>query len=401
MARSLDELPRVEWPDASGRDSYEIIREVRKTTPFVRGPFMGLVLGLRYAQLETVMGEKTRQLETETKLLQGITSGPIFDFVDWAMLTANGDAHRRRRAPIQRTFAFKLMDAMRPKAAALTEDLVRPHIGAGPVDFLSEIATQIPARIIADILGVPRSDLPVFLRWVGDTGTALGLVPADRRAEIEQSLTEFNVYVAGLLADRRARPRDDFLSEYVAATAEAGDLSDGEIRTQVIGLILAGSDTTRNSMCMILSRLLQHPEQWRALCGDPDGLKRGAVSEGLRYDSVISGVPRVVVTPFELDGYDFPAGALVSVSLLAAMRDPELYAEPDRFDIFRTDHPRWHPVFGAGAHRCAGEALARAELEEAVAAIARLAPKSALVGKPPELLPGGIRQVDAMQVAFR
>lgn len=101
-----------------------------------------------------------------------------------------------------------------------------------------------------------------------------------------------------------------------------------------------------------------------------------------------------------VDGYRVPVGTPIAVSLLSALRDPDVYADPDAFDIRRADHPKWHPIFGAGAHRCVGEALARAEMEETLATIARLAPKTSLVGDFPKLAPGPIRQVGAMQVAF-
>jgi cytochrome P450 len=102
----------------------------------------------------------------------------------------------------------------------------------------------------------------------------------------------------------------------------------------------------------------------------------------------------------EIDGYLVPAGTPIAVSLLSAMRDPEVYANPDRFDITRTDHPRWHPIFGGGAHRCLGEALAKAEMEETLATIARLAPSTELIGEVPRPAPGAIRQVGEMRVAF-
>jgi cytochrome P450 len=186
----------------------------------------------------------------------------------------------------------------------------------------------------------------------------------------------------------------------VQQTARDGELNEDEIRTQIVGLILAGSDTTRGSLCMTLAHLLRHPEQWRAFCADPDGLKRGVVDEGLRYEPIVSGIPRIAVTDLEIDGYRVPAGTPVAVSLLSILRDPDVYADPDTFNIFRTDHPRWHPIFGAGAHRCVGEALARAEMEEVLATIARLAPNTELVGEFPRLEPGAIRQVVGMQVAF-
>ncbi|HYD72606.1 MAG TPA: cytochrome P450, partial [Candidatus Binatia bacterium] len=286
------------------------------------------------------------------------------------------------------------------KAAALAAELVEPRIGAGPIDFVNEIAAQVPARIIADILGIPRSDLPVFMRWIADTAESLGFVDLSRREQIEQSLVEFNAYVEGLLSVRRQEPRGDFLSNYVHTTQAEGQLSDAEIRTQVLGLILAGSDTTRGSLCLTLAHLLRHPDQWSAFCADPDGLKKGVVAEGLRYDPIVSGVPRVALRDLEIDGFLVPAGTPIAVSLLSALRDPEVYAEPDKFDIARSDHPRWHPIFGGGAHRCLGEALARAEMEETLATIARLAPNTELVGAAPKPAPGAIRQVDQMRVAF-
>lgn len=359
-----------------------------------------MVLALRHRHLDLVMSDVTRRIETEDKVMQGITAGPLFEFQKAAMLFANGEEHRRRRAPVQRTFAFKLMEAMRPKAAALAGELVRARLNAGPVDFDGEIAEQIPARIIAEILGIPRSDLPVFLTWIADTAQALGFIDVARRPQIEASLVAFADYVDGLLEDRRRAPKGDFLSDYVETTAQGEQLSAIEIRTQVIGLILAGADTTRGSLCMTLAQLLRHPSQWRAFCEDPDGLKRGLVSEGLRYEPVITALPRVAAKDFDLDGYHVPAGTLIALSLTSALRDEEIFAEPDRFDIMRGDHPKWHPIFGAGPGRCVGEALARAELEETLAAIAKLAPNTTLVGDFPKLKLQAVRQVDQMRVSF-
>jgi cytochrome P450 family 103 len=398
--RPLSEAPEIAFDPGGEVDPHEYLKAMRAQTPIARTP-MGLVIALRHRHLELITSDATRQLETETKVMQGITSGPIWDITTTGMLLANGETHARRRGPVAKTFAFKLMDAMRPKAAALAAELIEPRIGAGPIDFVNEIAAQIPARIIADILGIPRSDLPVFMRWIADTAASLGFIDLDRREQIEKSLVEFNAYVEGLLEQRRQEPREDFLSNYVRTTHDEGALSEAEIRTQILGLILAGSDTTRGSLCLILAHLLKHPEQWRAFCADPDGLKKGVVAEGLRYDPVIPGIPRVAKNDLEIDGFLVPAGTPIAVSLLSAMRDPDVYAEPDRFDITRTDHPRWHPIFGGGAHRCLGEALAKAEMEETLATIARMAPNTELIGDVPKPAAGAIRQVGAMQVAFR
>ncbi len=401
--KSHNDIPVLEWEAMESQSSYATFRELRASTPLVRVPMgMGsMILSLRARNVDAIVSpENTRQLETEMKMMQGVFDGPIFDFVAQVMLFANGDMHRRRRQPVARTFAFKLMEAMRPKATAIAAELIEERLGKEPIDYLHEIAAQIPARIIADVLGIPRSDLPVFLNWISDTAESIGFIDIERRGDIEKSLVEFNAYVDGLLADRRARPRSDFLSDYVAATAAAGEMTEGEIRAQVVGLILAGSDTTRNSMCMTLYQLLNHPDQWRAFCADPDGLKKQAAEEGLRFEPVVSGIPRVALADMEIDGYLIPAGTLIAVSILSVLRDPDIYANPETFDIHRIDQQRWHLAFGAGAHRCAGEALARVELEETLATIARLAPGTRLIGEAPKLNPGAIRTVDQMQVVF-
>jgi cytochrome P450 len=401
--KSYADIPTVDFeqnsPEAS---SYDMFNKWREETPLVKVPigFGHMVLALRARTVEQIVGSETRQLETESKILQGVFDGPIYDFIAQVMLFANGETHMRRRQPVARTFAFKLMEAMRPKAAAIAAEIINDHLGKGPFDYVQEFAAQIPARIIADILGIPRSDLPVFMQWISDTAEAIGFIDVSRRPQIEESLVAFNAYVDKLLADRRANPRGDFLSDYVAATAASGDMTEGEIRAQVVGLILAGSDTTRNAMCMTLFQLLQHPEQWRALCADPDGLKKKASEEGLRFEPVVSGIPRVAIEDMAVEGYLIPGGAMMAVSLLSVLRDPDVYANPNSFDIHRTDQQRWHLAFGAGAHRCAGEALARVELEEVLAAIARLAPNTRIVGQPPKLNPGAIRTVDQMRVEF-
>jgi cytochrome P450 len=398
--RSVSDLPEVDFQSNQAYDPFPVLKMLRERSPLVRTP-MGVILALHHRHLDLLTQDATRQLETETKLMQGIASGPIYDFVSSVMLFANGEAHRRRRTPVVRTFAFKLMESMRARATALAEELVAAHLGKGPFDFIEEIAAQIPARIIAEILGIPLSDLPIFLQWIKASGEALGFVNLARREEIEASLIAFHAYVADLLADRRAAPRGDFLSDYVEATAKDGEMSEAEVRAQIVGLILAGSDTTRGSLCMTLARMLDNPDQWAAFCADPDGLKKAVVDEGLRYEPIVNGIPRLTLQEIELDGYTIPKGAIIAISLLSALRDPEVYADPDAFNIYRTDHPRWHPIFGGGAHRCVGEALARAEMEETLAVIARLAPQAKLIGDLPQLSPGAIRQIDQMRVELR
>lgn len=336
----------------------------------------------------------TRQIELEKMAAMGVSAGPVYDYFANALLFANGAAHARRRGPLVRAFAFPVMAAMRPHVRRVAETLIRPHVGS-EVDFLAEIAGPLPARIVAGIIGAPDADIPYFSALVHDAMKALSRlsgVPAE-----EAKLGELSDYVEGLLADRRAAPKDDFLTSY-AANAETAGMSAAEARAQIVAVILAGSDTTRMALCSTFAQLLLHPDQWAAFRADPEGLKAAVAAEGLRFDPVVGSLPRVAMTDLQLGGTEVSAGTVLAPSVIGALRDPAVYAHPDQFDIRRTDHPRYHPVFGAGAHRCLGEALARIELEEALAALATIAPGAALIGDPPRLFGlTAARSIDRME----
>ena len=389
------DLPRVE-KRPEGQSDHDFVETWRARGPMAVDRY-GFFWTFSHAQmLACTDPATTRQVETETVRVRGITEGPIFRYFDNALLFANGRVHQARRRPLARTFAFKLMEGMRGAAREVTEGLVRPRLGE-EIDFLGEVAGPLPARIIAAILGIPDADVPWFSTRVYSAMRTLSLRSDEVLAEAGASLAELDDYVDRLLDARRAAPREDFLTDYARGVADSG-LSADEVRAQITSVILAGADTTRMALCSTLSQLLRRPEQWRALCEDPDGLKRGAAAEGLRFDPVIGSLPRVAIREFELSGVRVPEGTVLAPLVIAALRDPAVYAEPGRFDILRDDHPRYHPVFGAGAHRCLGEALARAELEEALAVLAREAPGSELVRAPVLRGLSGARGIDAMRV---
>lgn len=395
---TMTALPAIPLDLPPGTDIYAFHNKIREASPLALGP-NNMIFAMRYKHFELITSPRTRQWEDEALAAQGIKSGPLHRANRDGVLFSNGDTHQRRRAPMARTFAFKLMDGMRPHIAELVSGIVQENLDKGPIDFLNLVAAQLPARIIAEILGVPREELPKFLSFIPLAAESLGPLHPGRREAIDENQVAFDAYIDGLIASRRNAPRKDFLTELIAESGTGG-LTEGELRMQINALILAGSDTTRGTLCMTLSTLLQHPEQWREFCANPDGLKKNVVQEGLRFEPVVEGIPRIAIEPIEIDGHTVPEGGMLLFCVVSALRDPEVYKNPDTFDIHRTDHPKWHPIFGAGAHRCLGEALARAELEEALVAIAKLAPNTRLVGSPPKLSHLGLRQVDQMMVAF-
>ena len=151
-----------------------------------------------------------------------------------------------------------------------------------------------------------------------------------------------------------------FLSRFLAEAEAAGDLTSEEVVVQLVQMIIGGTDTTRVAGAMQAALLLQHPQQWAAVRRDPR-LIPAAVAEALRYEPSVGSAGRVAREASDLDGSVVPAGSMILLSTLSALRDEAAFHDPDTFDIRRADLPRLHPIFGGGAHRCIGEALARIE----------------------------------------
>jgi cytochrome P450 len=382
-------------------DPHGVFRRYRHLTPLLKRENVGYI-AIRAADMEPLAFDpRTRQIETEQLAARGIHSGPLVELWSNSMLFANGGEHRRRRAPMSRAFAFKLIEEMRPRIRAAALAIIEQHVQAGELDFLGDFASAIPARIIANILGIPAADVPHFTELVYSVSRSLSISYA--RSEIQgmqDSARQLMTYVDGLLGARGAALNNEFLATFLMTVSDAGNLSATEILSQIVTIIIAGSDTTRGAIAVQVALLLQHREQWDAVCADP-ALIPGAVSESLRYEPVVGSIPRFTLEDIEMDGYLVPRNSILSLSTLSAMRDPGQYVDPDRFNIRRTDHPRRHLIFGLGVHRCLGEILARAELEESLAALVNRLPQLQLAGKPPSLQGhGGIRRIDGMRVQW-
>ena len=382
-------------------DPHGIFRSYRPLTPLLKRGNAGYI-AIRAADIEPLAFDpRTRQIETEQLSVRGIHSGPLVELWSNSMLFSNGGGHRQRRAPMSRAFAFKLIEEMRPRIRAAARDILQQHLQAGELDFLDGFASLIPAHIIANVLGIPTADVPHFTELVYSVSRSLSISFAQAEIQsMQDSARQLMEYVNELLGSRGAALSNEFLASYLKTATEAGTLSAAEILSQIVTIIIAGSDTTRGAIAMQVALLLQHREQWDAVCADP-ALIPGAVSESLRYEPVVGSIPRFTLEDIEIDGYVVPRNNILSLSTISAMRDPAQYADPDRFNIRRTDHPRRHLIFGLGVHRCLGEMLARAELEESLAALVSLLPHLELAGEPPSLQGhGGIRRIDRVRVQW-
>ena len=380
-------------------DPHAAYREARALGPLV-GFRDGSLMAIRAADVTRLLGDRrVRQVGVEGMQAAGVPKGPFLDWARETLLLSHGRDHVRRRTPLARAFAFPVMNALRPAIRRAAERLVADWPEGGEVELRDAFAAQLPARTIAEILGLPEADVPEFTRLVYQMaeGLTFGARPEDY-PPVQEAAAGLRDYVAGLLADRRAKPRGDFLSDYVARVDADDDLSESEKIVQIVTVIIGGADTTRAAMTALVSLLMDHRAQWEAVCADP-ALAAGAVAEGLRFEPSVGSVAVITEEPVEVGDRSVPAWRVLSLSMMSAMRDPELYADPETFDIRRADHPRLHLVFGGGPHRCLGEALARAELEEGLIALTRTWPGLRRAGPPVRMSGvGGIRSASRLTV---
>lgn len=396
QARSLRSPPVVD-PAAFRPDPHAGFARYR---PVYRVIDLGedLPVVTRHADVVALMTDpRTRQVELEPLALRGVTEGRLFEFYANSMLFSNPPKHAIRRRPVARAFALKVVQAWRPHIRRLVCELIDAVDNPLDFDFLETIAAPLPSRLIARIIGAPEEDAGGFAPLVYVMSRGLGAFRPGDLPSIERAAGELYHYLDELIEDRRRSPRDDFLSAYVRCADETGEMSAMEVLIQIVSIVLAGSDTTRFALTMLVALLLKHPEQWQRVCHDEAAIG-GAVLEGLRFEPPVGALGRVLEEAIEIDGLYFPAGTALSLSILSAQRDEEVYAAAGSFDISRTDHPKWSISFGLGSHRCLGEALARAELEEPLFVISRRMPDLELRGNPPVAKGhGGLRGTTAMR----
>jgi len=281
--------------------------------------------------------------------------------------------HARTRALLAPCFSARRMEALRPRVEALVDELLDAMAGAPPADLHEALSFPLPALVICELLGVPAGDRELFRAWSRD------IAGLHDRARASASLADLNGYMDRLVARRRARPRDDVVSELCAA----GGLDDGEVARLAAVLLFAGHETTAVRIDLGVALLLVHPEQWATLRRDPT-LLESASEEVLRASGTGgAGVPRYARCDVEIGGVTVRAGDAVLLDRGAANHDERVFADPDRFDVTRRPNP--HLAFGHGSRFCAGAPLAKIELRAALGRLAARLPTLRLA-VPPERL---------------
>jgi cytochrome P450 len=249
-----------------------------------------------------------------------------------------------------------------PFVRDLCHELVDAILVAGTVDLVPGYSDPIPAKVVAQLIGVPQQDADAFITW----GNTLRDRTVDRQSENEEGPAPIQAYVRELIARRRALedPPPDVVTHLMTATVGGEALSETEICTQVQFIVLAGVETTRVLLGNLLYRLMMNPSLYHEVRTNRD-LVPTLVEESLRHDAPVQTTPRRCLRRTVLNGVELHEGEWVLMGLGSANRDESVYADPDIFRLDRVD-PRNHVAFGSGPHVCPGASLARMEATNAV-----------------------------------
>ncbi|MBF9071573.1 cytochrome P450 [Streptacidiphilus fuscans] len=279
--------------------------------------------------------------------------------------------HARQRRMLTADFTARHAAALRPQVQLLVDEALDEMIVKGPpADLVSDFALPVPSRVIAVLLGVPYEDHGFFQH------SSNMLLDMSLPAEQVRSASEvFVEYLHELIAKKATAPGDDLLSRLLAERVDTGELTRRQLTSMALLMLIAGHETTANTIALGTLALLRHPEQLAVLrdAEDPAVIAR-AVEELLRYLSVVENVVvRVATEDLTIGGEDVRAGDGIIVSLPAGNRDTALL--PDRADVLDLTHnARAHLAFGFGVHQCLGQNLARMELQVAIPALLRRLP---------------------------
>ncbi|GAA3385194.1 cytochrome P450 [Cryptosporangium minutisporangium] len=392
-ARKQGDLQAQLFSDPAVRaDPFPLYARIRERGPVVKGSFLAATAShaVAGATLRSDAFGVVSDPEALPPLARWLMTRPnrtIGPVTPPSMLAVDPPDHTRYRRLVSKVFTARAMAAMRGRVGDLADELLdraeresradRARGGA-PVDLVSRYASLLPVTIIAEILGVPTEMRSTFIAWGGTAAPVLDIGLSYREyRRVDRAIRELNEWMAGHFTRLRRDPGDDLLSQLVRAEHE---LTETELLA-IAGLLLAaGFETTVNLIGNGAALLLKHPDQLADLRADPAGWGN-AVEEILRYESPVQNTARRALRDTEVAGVRVRENTFLSVLIGGANRDPEVFDDPDRFDVHRAN-AREHLAFSSGVHYCLGAALARIEGEEALRRLFERYPNLAAAGTP-------------------
>lgn len=275
-----------------------------------------------------------------------------------SMIDADDPSHADQRRVVARGFGPRQMKAYEDHVSEVSRQLVDAVIDTGECDVVADIARHLPMTLIGEMLGAPESDYEKLQTW-SDRMIAGSDKVENVTDDVVTAAFEYYAYISEVMDERRSNPGDDLVSKFMHGGSEGESLDDAHVVGNALLLLVGGNETTRNVIAGGLEALIRRPEQLTWATESPENFE-SAMEEMLRWVTPINHMNRTTTTDVEVRGVTIPAGSQVLMHYLAANRDEDVFAEPDRFDATRSPNP--HIAFGWGPHLCLGANLARLEL---------------------------------------
>jgi pimeloyl-[acyl-carrier protein] synthase len=304
--------------------------------------------------------------------------------------------HTRIRQLVSRAFTPRAVERFLPTIGRLAQEVLESTQGSESLDLVADLAYPLPVTVISALLGIPLEDRVALRRWSHAITAGIDVVTdVAAFAAAQAAHQSMATYLRDAVRERRRHPKDDLLTDLLAAE-EAGDrLSEGELTNLLVLLVVAGHETTVNLITNGLWGLWHDEEALDRV--RHEGLTGIGIEELLRFDSPVQATARMCREDLTIDGRTLPTGAFVGIWLGAANRDPAVFAHPDRLDLDR--EPNRHMAFGGGIHTCLGASLAAAEGRAALNALLQHHPRLEVVESSARWRPGVLfRGLEALTI---
>ncbi|HUS06027.1 MAG TPA: cytochrome P450 [Bryobacteraceae bacterium] len=337
------------------RNPYPVYERMRIESPVLHVPAADLWMVFDYAGVKRAL--------SDTEAFSSNVSPAKGGSFEW-LLFLDPPRHTKLRAIVSRAFTPASVANLEPRIHQISCKLLDAVTGQGHMDLAEDFAVPLPMMIVAEMIGIPSADWRRLRQWsdaimnLADTITGGAEASAQAAIGFGAANREMQEYLHELTAERRVCPADDLLTRLTAAEVDGERLEEEEILRFVQLLLAAGTETTTNLINNAILCLVEHPEEMLRLRKSPE-LLPAAIEEVLRYRSPGQAMFRVTRRDVELQGQAIPAGRFVLAMVGSANRDPEQFADADRFDISR--QPNAHIAFGHGIHFCLGAPLSRLE----------------------------------------
>ena len=373
----MDQFDQVLNSEAFNQNPYPLYHQMRAEAPVYWSDAWGCWMLTRYEDITwtlqdyqtfTSLGRLTATMDLPEPMWEKVA--PLVRHYSQGLINVDPPDHTRMRKLVHMAFTPRTIRKMQSYIEDIVERLIDEQVERGEMDVIWDFSYPLPVTVIAEMMGIPVEDHPNFKKWSGEIVAFMATpkpVP-EILLKSQDALLSMQQYFRDIYAKRRGQPEDDLISALVQAELEGEKLSEEEMVSSCVTILIGGHETTTYLIANGMYALLQHPDQFRRLLEDPE-LAEAATEEFLRYEGPFQRNRRIATRDVRIGEKLIKKDQLIMQFLGAANRDPAQFSDPDALDIARS--PNKHLAFGYGPHFCLGAPLARLEAPVAFRALLR------------------------------